>query len=393
MAPKVAKVHRYRAGKLPKGVDESALYSDDSDTSLSENDDIPSHSTTTQLEVPTPTVTHNDAVQNDKRLQRLLNSRINEDTDSADENTPENKTTEKDEEEEDDEAIAQTREKRRLAALARMKEEEENTKSDDEEEGESESEYTTESEEEEQPQVKLKPIFIPKAQRDTILEKERLEKQAEEAEKKRLQILEARVQESHHLVAEVLSKELEAAKVVSSHGFTQVDDTDGLNEEEEYEAWKLRELKRIKRDREAQKEREFEIAEKERRSQLSEAELIRENLKIKPEAVNKKKQEYTYLQRYYHKGAFFLDDELVKKREVSAPTLEDRFDKSVLPEVMQVKNFGRAGRTKWTHLAKEDTSKRDVGWNDKEVFNKIQTKMGGMKQSFDKPTSKKRKTD
>ncbi len=38
------------------------------------------------------------------------------------------------------------------------------------------------------------------------------------------------------------------------------------------------------------------------------------------------------------------------RRDVSAPTLEDRFDKTVLPKVMQVKNFGRSGRTKYTHL-------------------------------------------
>lgn len=71
-----------------------------------------------------------------------------------------------------------------------------------------------------------------------------------------------------------------------------------------------------------------------------------------------------FLQKYYHKGAFFMDtSEDVYKRDYSAPTLEDRFDKTILPEVMQVKNFGRTGRTKWTHLAAEDTSKvQNMHW-------------------------------
>jgi hypothetical protein len=44
-----------------------------------------------------------------------------------------------------------------------------------------------------------------------------------------------------------------------------------------------------------------------------------------------------YMQKYYHKGAFFMDkEENVLKRNFAEPTLEDHFDKSVLPKVLQV---------------------------------------------------------
>merc|ERR1739847_174159 len=73
-----------------------------------------------------------------------------------------------------------------------------------------------------------------------------------------------------------------------------------------------------------------------------------------------------FLQKYYHKGAFYqegADDKFgtvgtdpIYLRNFKQPTEADNFDKTLLPAVMQVKNFGRRGRVKWTHLVCEDTS-------------------------------------
>jgi microfibrillar-associated protein 1 len=64
--------------------------------------------------------------------------------------------------------------------------------------------------------------------------------------------MEERKKQSHTMLADELKREQEEllAKDLTEHE-DMPDDTDGLDEEAEYEAWKLRELARIKRDREA----------------------------------------------------------------------------------------------------------------------------------------------
>jgi len=64
---------------------------------------------------------------------------------------------------------------------------------------------------------------------------------------------------------------------------------------------------------------------------------------------------------------------------------------------MQVKNFGMAGRTKYTHLVDQDTTKSDSPspWtSDKQSYKKFYNEhAGGLKQIFERPklknTSKK----
>lgn len=122
----------------------------------------------------------------------------------------------------------------------------------------------------------------------------------------------------------------------------------------------------------------------------------RSDQRLNPKVVTNKaaKGKYKFLQKYFHRGAFYLDEENdVLKQDFAQATLEDHFNKTVLPKVMQVKNFGRCGRTKYTHLVDQDTTQFDSPWYS-ETGNNLkfhQEKGGGMRQVFDKPTQVKRK--
>ena len=79
------------------------------------------------------------------------------------------------------------------------------------------------------------------------------------------------------------------------------------------------------------------------------------------------------------------------RQDFTKPTLEDHFDKSILPKVMQVKNFGRSGRTKYTHLLDQDTTSADSPWAQTNTMNtKFHASAGGTKLVFDRPSNKKK---
>lgn len=156
----------------------------------------------------------------------------------------------------------------------------------------------------------------------------------------------------------------------------EVDDTDGLDPEAEHAAWKLRELKRLRRDRLAIEEKEKEREEIERRRNMTAEEREEEDRQYieaqKDEREGRGKM--AYMQKYFHKGAFFgaegEQDEEVKaalNRSFAGARFEDETgDKGVLPEYMRMRDMtrlGKKGRTKYKDLKNEDTGRwgADVG--------------------------------
>lgn len=309
-------------------------------------------------------------------------------------------------EEEDEDAIEERRRRIKEKGLQRQKEDEATVfeEEEEEEEEEEDSEYETDSDEDFGGIAMIKPVFVPKAERETIQEREKLEaeeKAFEEAMKKRL---EERKVESKQIVVEEIRKEEEMVKNIEAEGDGgEIDTDDEVNEAEEYEAWKVREIARIKRDRE---DREAMVKEKEEIEKLRNMteEERRDWEKKNPKALPPSKKKWKFMQKYYHKGAFFqsgADDrtgtaggEELYRRDFSAPTGEDKMDKTILPKVMQVKHFGRSGRTKWTHLVVEDTTNWSNPWtyND-QLRASYNTKMAAMNKPITRPQGSKKLKD
>ncbi|CAH2049359.1 unnamed protein product, partial [Iphiclides podalirius] len=303
--------------------------------------------------------------------------------------------------ESDDDLDEEEIEKRRQALKAKLAareaekevlgrdEDEEMLDGEKEESDSSDTEYT-DSEEDTGPRVK--PVFVRASERMTVAEKERKMKQQKKEESDARKEKEERRREALKLVEETIRSEQRGAQGDQKEANINDVCTDDENDELEYEAWKLREMKRIKRDKEEREAIEKELLAIERLRNMTEEER-RVEQRLNPKIVTNKsvKGKYKFLQKYYHRGAFYLDkDDDVYKQDFSGPTLDDHFDKTVLPKVMQVKKFGRSGRTKYTHLVDQDTTEFDSAWNGDGANARLANFRGGMRQVFERPSAKRK---
>lgn len=102
---------------------------------------------------------------------------------------------------------------------------------------------------EEETGPRLKPVFVRKKDRITVIEKEREAQKQKQAELESKKMAEERRRHTLKIIEDEIRKEVTIKPGEETTTLADVN-TDDENDEVEYEAWKLRELKRIKRDRE-----------------------------------------------------------------------------------------------------------------------------------------------
>ncbi|CRG94964.1 micro-fibrillar-associated protein, putative [Plasmodium gallinaceum] len=294
------------------------------------------------------------------------------------------------------------------------KEKEENEEEEEEEDEEEDEEEEEEDEDEEDEEdiddsylknegndndIIMKHEFVSKNHRKTLIER----KTEEEEEKQRIKDINEEkelieIEKKESAIKETLNQEMMEEKlrnkennVFSSEEDFEEDEKDEELNEKEYELWKIRHLKRLKRDEMDRKKYEILKMEVKKRRKMTDKEIIEENKKL-PHKEKKKKRKMLFMQKYYHRGGFYQDlfeegKEEIYLRDYNEPVYEDKIDKEKLPKVLQVRrgNFGKQGQTKYTHLLDNDTSRKDSLWQNNDLNFPFKKK----KDLFERPTYRK----
>lgn len=163
------------------------------------------------------------------------------------------------------------------------------------------------------------------------------------------------------------------------------------DEDVAYEKWKIRELSRLKRDREEQEKIFKEKEAIERRRMMTDEERAQDDKRI-GKYKQDQKSHYRFMQKHYSMGIYNRDDDdPLFKRDYNIAVGEDLFDKSVLPSIKQVRRGDehKKGKSKYTHLVAEDTTNFDPEWVPaEELRDKFKNMTAGYKNSnqFERPS-------
>ena len=257
-----------------------------------------------------------------------------------------------------------------------------------EDEGSSSWETDTDaSDSDDDARVMVRPVFVSRAKRETLKNETRDGEEVADADAEWAARDEAhrrkRAEESRRLLELELERETAIANAEANAEASDVDTDDELEDPSvAYQAWRLRELARIEEDEKTRDRMFAEREEQEKIRRMSEAEKkkyfdahpeLRRGLGDETKAGGAtsqgEKPKLGFMQKYYHKGAFFQDardDEFAttEKAEIfnrdfnEATNAEKGVDRTTVPEAMRLRQgqFGKAGRSKWTHLSNEDTT-------------------------------------
>ncbi|PXF44191.1 Microfibrillar-associated protein 1 [Gracilariopsis chorda] len=200
----------------------------------------------------------------------------------------------------------------------------------------------------------FRPLFVKPRVDDSKQHQEKCVVEAEQRYRRRRN-------EARQLVTDLLNDEDRQLDGINENEQLPDDRDYEEDREAEFALWRVRELHRIKRDREADK------AWAERKNVTAERKDEEHNDQIPndQETPSNKPSKPAFLQRSYKMGPFFLEkDETgrfsteIYNRDYNQPTEGEKYDRTALPKPLQVKHgqLGRAGRSKFAHLAAEDTA-------------------------------------
>jgi microfibrillar-associated protein 1 len=252
--------------------------------------------------------------------------------------------------------------------------------SDDDSSGSGSSSSSESSSSEEDEPVLTKPVFVPKSRRNLIPSEENKLEEEEARFSREKDREERRKMQSRALVAQQVAN-ADSSALIDEAGDEEAtgaanappNDDDDVDVSKERDAWEMRELERLLVMMDQEKQRAMTEREYQRRRQMTDEECMKEDIQGgRYQAPGSKREEGKPeggMQRFYHRGAYYMDEEEWDESDVrhkaaeyaKAATGEDKIDKKQLPEIMQVKKFGFARQNhRYRGLAKEDTTDRKM---------------------------------